>query len=516
MVFENIGQVWRRASLIQRILILGVVLGCVGAGVMLVNWARQPSYALLYGGLTHEEAASMVEKIRDAGIAYELRQGGTAVYVPQGEVYSLRLTLASAGLPTGDGKGYRMVDDMGIGVSPNTERFKHQIARQQEIARTIETLDAVASARVHIVLPNRPLLGGDSKGASATVVVKLKGNCTLTRGNVGAIAHIVSGAVEGLDAQKVVIVDAEGNLFSGETEDEAGARMASVLEQKRSVEEYLARKAQRHLMMVLGPNRATVQVAVTLNTTTIESEKTVYGPDKGLTVREMIQESRSTEPPAETGGEGKITSDTTTETEMKVSEEVKRTIELAGDIQSKTVSVVVDLRATPKEGEDANSAGKIMELADVEDIVKNALGLTLASSGGGAGAAAGEAAGTDSLTVKEATFYAPPALAGLAGEDGGLLTPEFLLEVAQRASLGFLVLGALLALRMFRGKKPQAALTGGAEALPTAAGGAGMLTAEGEANPEMLKARITRALQDNPEEVKRLFLSWIQSEKGEG
>jgi hypothetical protein len=139
---------------------------------------------------------------------------------------------------------------------------------------------------------------------------------------------------------------------------------------------------------------------------------------------------------------------------------------------------------------------------------------------GGAGAGAGgAAAGTDSLTVKEASFYRDPQVAGLAAEDEGLFTQDFLLEVAKRSSLGLLVVGALVALKMFGGKKKAAPLEGSAVAALTGQAGqaaGGLLPASaGEGDPQMLKAQITRALQNNPEEVKRLFLNWVESGKGE-
>ena len=518
MAFENIGQVWQRASLIQRVLLLGVVLGCAAAGMLLVNWARQPNMALLYSGLDPEEAAGIVEKVRDAGIPYELKQGGTAVYVPEQRVYSLRLTMASAGLPTGENRGYQILDQHTIGESPFSERVKYTRAIEGEIARSIQAMDAVVSARVHVVRPESALFRKGDSAATATVIVRLKGGHSLTTSNVAAVAHLVSGAVEGLAPQKVVVVDSHGNLLSGEAADGTHAKMASVHEQKRQVEEYLARKAEHHLEQVLGPNRATVQVSVVMDTTTLESETKRYGPDKGVTTKETVKESRSTEPAGSKDGEAGTTSDMTTETEMKVSETTERKIELAGDITSKTVSVIVDLSVPAKEGETASS-GKIMEITDVEEIVKNALGLRVAGQAGAAGTgtatAAGTAAATDSLIVKEASFYRAPELAALAGESGGLFSQGFLLEVARRSSLGLLVIGALLALRMFRGPKRRAALAEGAAALPGAAGG-GLLTAgAGEGDAEVLKSQITQALQDNPDEVKRLFLSWVESEKGE-
>jgi flagellar M-ring protein FliF len=524
VALQNLSEVWHRASLMQRLLLLAIVLACVGGGFLLVNWARQPSLALLYSGLAPEEAASIMEKVRDSGLPYQLKQGGTAIYVPEEKVYSLRLTMASAGLPAGDNRGYQILDQESLGASPFNERVRYNRAIEGEIARSIQTLDAVASARVHVVRPEAAIFRKGDKAASATVVVKLRGGHQLSGANVAAIVYLVSGAVEDLAPEKVVVVDAHGTLLSGESADRMNGRMASLLEQKRQMEDYLARKAERQLAMVLGPNRATVQVAVEMDTTAVESETKRYGPDKGMPSKESIKESRSTEPAREKDGTGGTTTDTTTETEYKLTETVERKTELAGEVKSRTVSVIVDLSA-PAVGGEAAAAGKKLAIKDVEEIVKTALGLRIDAAAGATGAAgptgAAGATGTgatDRLTVKEASFYQPPEASAAATPAEPMFTKEFMLEIAKQASLGLLVLGALLALKMFRGPRrkldvegmPLAALAGGGGQVP-----AGMLSAGAEANPELLKAQITKALQDNPEEVKRLFLSWVDNEKGE-
>ena len=524
MALENIGELWRRAGLAQRVVMLGLVLACAGGGFVLVRWASTPSLSLLYSGLDPEEAATIVERVRDAGIAYELKQGGTAVYVPTDKVYSLRLTMASAGLPTGNSAGgYGLWDqEAPFAPSPFSERVRYQRAIEGEISRSIQELDAVVSARVHVVKPESALFRKDDGAATASVILKLKAGYQLTTGNVAAITHLVARCVEGLAPDKVSIVDGQGNLLSGEGGDEYNSRMTTVLEQKRQMEEYLARKAERQLELVLGPNRATVQVAVEMDTTVIESTSLAYGSsDKAQVAKEMIKKS-STEPESAEGGGGGATKDETIETEYKLPEKTETRRMLPGQITRKTVSVVVDLTPPTAEGEEAPAGLKMLALEDVKEIVTTALGLKLAEEGAAAAPAAGGAAAAtpnDELAVKEATFYRDPELAAAAAApvDGGIFTQEFILEIAKRGSLGLLVVGALLALKMFGGKKkvpplegsPVAALTGQSAQV-------GLLTA-GAGGPEsaMLKAQITRALQDNPDEVKRLFLSWAQGDKGE-
>ncbi len=524
MALENIGEVWRRASLIQRLMLLVIVLGCLGGAALLVNWARKPSLALLYSGLSPEEAAGVVEKVRDAGVAYELKQGGTAIYVPEEKVYSLRLTMASAGLAVGDNRGYRILDEQDFGKPPFIERVNYKRAIEGELAKSIQTLDAVVSARVHVAKPESPLFRKGDNAATASVIVRLKGGYQLSGANVAAIRYLVSGGVEGLAPDKVRVVDTHGTPLSGEPdEDGINAKMASVLEQKRQVEEYLARKAERQLLLVLGPNRATVQVSVEMDTTTTESQMTQYGPEKGMPSKEMVKTSRTSEPAREKGGEAGETSDETIETEYKLTEKTQRTVTLAGAVTKKSVAVVVDLSPAGTGGEEAPAGEKLMQVEDVWRIVKMALGLDVPdappAAGGGAGGA-GAATGTDSLTVKEASFYHDPQIAALGAEDEGLFTKDFILEIAKRSSLGLLVLGALLTLKMFSSRKSAPAVEGSPLAALTGQAGeaaGGLLPASaGEGGSRILKAQITRALQNNPEEVKRLFLSWVESEKGEG
>ncbi len=112
-------------GLIQRVLLLGVLLGCIGAVALLVGWARKPDMSLLYSGLTPEEAAKIVEKINEEDIPHELADGGTTIKVPVDKVYSLRLMMASHGLPAGGEGGYQILDKEKIGASPFTQRVNY-------------------------------------------------------------------------------------------------------------------------------------------------------------------------------------------------------------------------------------------------------------------------------------------------------------------------------------------------------------------------------------------------------
>lgn len=510
---QNFKQIWGRTSLIHRVLLLTILLACGGAAALMVGWAQKPDMAMLYSELTPEDAAKVVDKVRDAGVPYELTAGGTTVNVPSEKVYSLRLTMAGAGLPTGQAKGYRILDDSKIGTSPFKERINYIRAIEGELAKTIQLLEGVSMARVHIVKPEATLFAGQKNRASATVALKTKPGWRMTPSNIAAIIHLVAGGVEGLMPEKVVVVDNKGKLLSGEgVKDELAGKAGNFLDYKSRVEDYLSGKAEDMLAAALGPNRASVRVDAVIETSRTDETTETYDPVKKVIAKEEIKSKSSTPVGATAGGETKSGTKTTEEnivSEYKLSRVVKQKTALPGQVISLTVAAFVDLSPPKKaEGDESETPATPLNIKDVEEIIRNAIGLKK----------------TDTLKVVSTTFPQAAMAESLQmpEEDGGMFTPGFMLDLARRFSLGILVIGALLVLKMFRGKKKKSdAEAGAAEgqgatlALAGQAGGGNLLPgASPEANAELLKAQITNALQENPEEVKRLFLSWVNSDKG--
>ncbi len=513
---QNFKQIWERTSLIHRVLLLTILLACGGAAALMVGWARKPDMAMLYSGLTPEDAAKVVDKVRDAGVQYELTGGGTTVNVPSEKVYSLRLTMASAGLPEGQAKGYQILDDSKIGTSPFKERINYIRAVEGELAKTIQLLEGVSMARVHIVKPEATLFAGQKSTASATVALRTKPGWRMTPSNIAAIIHLVAGGVEGLLPEKVVVVNDKGKLLSGEgVKDELAGKAGNFLDYKSRVEDYLSGKAEDMLAAALGPNRASVRVDAVIETNRTDERSEKYDPVKILD-KEEIKSKSSVPVGVAAGAEAKGGIKTTEEnivTQYKVGSVVKQTTDLPGQVKSLTVAAFVDLSPPKKAEGDESAPAAMLKIKDVEEIIRNAIGLKT----------------TDTLKVVSTTFPQAAMAESLQmpEEDGGMFTPGFLLDMARRFSLGILVIGALLVLKMFRGKKKKTdAEAGAAEgqgaalgiatgALAGQAGGGNLLPgASHEANAELLKAQITNALQENPEEVKRLFLSWVNSDKG--
>ena len=230
---SNFNAIWQKTTLMQRAMLLAVVIACCISGALLTKWARTPNMRLLYQQLSPEEASKITEKIAEKNIAYELR-GGTSIYVPEESVYQLRLDMAKDGLPVGDQGGYKIFDDEKIGISPFVQSVNLNRALQEELAKTIQMIDGVVYARVHLVRPEQTLFGSQSEKTTASVVLKLKASSNLSQANIAAITHLVAGSVEGLKSENVIVVDSSGRLLSRKSDDGTASAAGTVLEYKRA------------------------------------------------------------------------------------------------------------------------------------------------------------------------------------------------------------------------------------------------------------------------------------------
>ncbi|MHC4346196.1 MAG: flagellar basal-body MS-ring/collar protein FliF, partial [Planctomycetota bacterium] len=279
----------------QRALLTAIVLTFAIVGALAVHWARRPDMRMLYHELSPEEAAKITDKIGEQGISYELRGGGTAIYVPREQVYQLRLDMAKEGLPSGTQGGYKIFDDQKIGISPLVQSVNVGRALQEELAKSIQMLDGVVHSRVHIVRSEQTVFSSEQGKTTASVVLRLRPGYKLSKVNVSAITHLVAGSVEGLVAENVTVIDGQGQLLSGESDETFASGASTVQDYRERVEQTLAAKAEDMLSMVLGPGRATVEVSaqVDMNSINVVTEK--YAP-KGVLVKEESTERKKEEP----------------------------------------------------------------------------------------------------------------------------------------------------------------------------------------------------------------------------
>jgi flagellar M-ring protein FliF len=499
---QKIRAVWENVSLVQRALLVAIVLTFVIVSGLLIHWARRPDMRMLYQELAPEEASQITEKIGEKGIAYELRNGGTSIYVPKEKVYQLRLDMAKEGLPAGGQGGYKIFDNEKIGVSPFVQSVNLKRALQEELAKSIQMIDGVNHARVHIVSSEQTLFTSEAGKTTASVVLRLKPGYRLSALNIAAITHLVSGSVEGLTSENVTVIDSQGRLLSSESDQTMAGGAGTVQDYRERVEQNLEDKVEEMLTTVLGPGRAKVRIHAVVDMNSVSTVTEKLEP-KGVATKEEIttgsETGASSTPVAGQAAEpGSLKKDETILTEYEVGKTVTQEVTLPGEIKSLSVAAVVDL--SPADVNDTQAGGQattIMDPNDVEKLIENALGLDLT--------------GADSLKVVNVKFQRSTETLLDEELSAGL---DFV-AIARQASLGIMAVCALLVLRMFRGAKKKVKMEAGQEQLTGTEGPAGLFPGgAGGSEPLVLRRQIASALENNPERVKQLFTSWIEEKGG--
>lgn len=517
-MFQKLNAIWSKIGLVQKALLGAIVIACVITGVLLTKWATKPEMRLLYGNLELEECSKIADKISEKDIPYEIRGGGTSVYVPAEQVHALRASLAGDGIvPTSGEPGYEIFDSQGVGVSPMVQKMNYNRAIQGELARTIQVYEGIENARVHIVRPEQTMFTTDGESAKAAVMVKLKPGYRLSPTTVAAITNLVAGAIEGLSPENVTVTDSNGRMLSGQNANDpliTGA--TSYKDYKMAVEQEMSQRLLQSLETVLGPGRATVIAQATIDMTKETIVQTVY--EKGIPAEEIIEESKTVqnavfdEDGKETTPSSQESSGTTTVTN-KIPETTTTKATVPGKIVEWSVSVVVDLSkevlpAENTEGaEQANTASAaqtelIMSVDDVKEIVRTAIGPSLIKD--------------ENLTVKHVAFNRPQA-ALMIQEPTTMEKLAPIIEIARQSSMGILAVCALLVLKIFTsaGKKAAAdqdAVMAVSQGLPMSAGQ--MLPMPTGGDPMLaMREHISLQLRQNPEQVKQLFAAWLSEGK---
>jgi flagellar M-ring protein FliF len=267
-----------------RIAAMGAVtIALVGFFAFLILRVTAPQMTPLFTDLSYEDSAAIVKEIERQGIPYELRNDGNIVMVPKDRVARLRMALAGDGLPKGGGIGYEIFDKSdALGTTSFVQNVNNLRALEGELARTIRALDSVVAARVHLVMPERPLFSRDKVEPSASIVLKVRG--TLEPHQVRAIRHLVASAVSGLKPQRVSIVDEAGHLLADGAGDEANGAEVGADDRRAAFEKRLREQVEAIVSSVVGPGRARVEVTADFDFNRVTQTSDKFDPE-GRVVR---------------------------------------------------------------------------------------------------------------------------------------------------------------------------------------------------------------------------------------
>jgi flagellar M-ring protein FliF len=289
-----------RALGAARLVAMGVVaVGLLALLGMLALRGGDSRMALLYSELDTREAGQIAEVLERQRVPHQVGAGGTQILVPADQVARLRATLAREGLPSGGSIGYELLDrGDGITASQFQQKMAETRAMEGEIARSIRTIAGVKGARVHLVLPRREPFAREKQEAQASVMLTTVGAARLDREAIQAIVNLVAGAVPGLRARNVAVVDRRGTLLArgGEATSPAAAAMGAE-EIRRATEMRLSRAVEEMLERGLGPGRVRAEANVAMDFDRIQEVQEKYDPE-GQVVRStqsVTDNSKTTE-----------------------------------------------------------------------------------------------------------------------------------------------------------------------------------------------------------------------------
>src|SRR5579883_1995637 len=269
----------------QRLSIAAVAV-LLGVGIFFfVRQQREADFRPLFTGVPAEDAAAVVQKLKEAGVEYRLSESGGTVSVPSSRLPELRLTMAAAGLPKTGRMGFELFDKANFGATEFTEHVNFRRALEGELERSVMSLAEVEQARVHLTFPKDSVFLDAQQPAKASVLVRLRPGARLAAQNVVAINHLVASAVEGLSPDAVSVLDMNGNLLgrpraSGNLD--AGEPSEAVLDYRHKIEADLLAKINTTLEPLLGAEKFRAGVSVDCDFSGGEESAEVFDPERSV------------------------------------------------------------------------------------------------------------------------------------------------------------------------------------------------------------------------------------------
>jgi len=382
----------------RQIALIGMIAGGLVVTAAILFWTLRPSYAPLFTSMESAEAAEVLQALDQLGVPYRIDALSGRVEIPQEKIAETRLLLAGQGLPKSSDFGFELLQqDLGLGASRLMEGAYHQRAIEGELARSIAALEPVESARVHLAQPERSVFVRERRPPTASVVVNLRGSRALSDAQVGAIVHLVSSSIPGLDPEGVTVVDQRGRLLTGDGEDLGLATSADQLDFMRRLEANYVDRVMTLLTPILGSDGVRVQVAADLDFSRVERTQESFDPERTAVRSEQLNEEErvGTDPmvggipgaltnqPPQGGALGEQPASPMQPSSRSLQKtrnyEIDRSIahvrEMPGSIRRLSTAVVVDYR------EEVNEAGEVVrvprseqELESIRALVREAVG----------------------------------------------------------------------------------------------------------------------------------------------
>ena len=371
----------------------------IGFFVFLSIRLSTPTMSLLFSGLDLSDSSKIVQSLEAQAIPYKLAGGGSTILVPENQVSRIRISVAAQGLTNGGSLGYEIFDRSdSLGATSFVQNINHLRALEGELARTIQSIEKVTSARIHLVLPQRRLFSNENRQATASIFIKSSSG-RLSRNQTMAIQNLVAAAVPDLQPERISIVDQKGSLLARGSSEDATSMLALSLEEKKiSMENRLRGQIETLLEKTVGLGKVRAEVSAELDLNRITSNSEIYDPDGQVILSESSNEKISSN--RENANEESISisnnlpdqdqntqegpavkaqsndSTTSSTTNFLNSKTIRTQIHEAGTVKKITVAVLVD--GTYQDAGDGNDPVYLPraeeDLVKLTELVKSTIG----------------------------------------------------------------------------------------------------------------------------------------------
>jgi flagellar M-ring protein FliF len=374
------------------------------------TWGKTPDYRVLYGNLSDRDGGAIIESLQQMNVPYKFAEGGGALLVPADQVHEVRLRMASQGLPKGSLAGFELMENQKFGTSQFLEQMNYQRALEGELARSVQTLASVQSARVHLAIPKPTVFVKEQQQPGASVVLTLHPGRTLDGSQISGIVHLISSSVPNMPAKNVTVVDQSGSLLSSAKEGSTGQMDATQISYVRQIEQAYINRIEAIIAPLIGANNVRAQVTADVDFAQTEQTAESYKPNqdpKESTLRSQqstastnggnqnatgVPGALSNQPPAPATAPIVAPSSsvpaatsagaTSSLKESTVNYEVDRTIRHTklpvGSIKRLSVAVVLNNRIlTDKSGKKSSKPLNDSEKEQITALVKDAMGFNV-------------------------------------------------------------------------------------------------------------------------------------------
>ena len=277
----NEGGMGLNSQLGNKLLLIVAAAAVIAVMVVFWLWSQQPDYRVLFSNYTDKDGGAIVAALEKMNVPYKFSESGTAILVPAAQVHQARLKLAADGLPKGGNIGFEILENQKFGVSQFVEQVNFQRALEGELERSIQSIEAVEVARIHLAIPKASVFVRDQQQPTASVLLNLRAGRSLDAQQVGAVVHLVASSVPNLPVANVTVVDQNGNLLS-DTSKKMGSNNLDPTQLKYidDIQQSIVKRVESIITPIVGAKNVRAEASAEIDFSSLEQAAETYKPNQ--------------------------------------------------------------------------------------------------------------------------------------------------------------------------------------------------------------------------------------------